>query len=299
MKNTPSIIQKLGFNADDKVVILHIDDIGSSHSSNVASFECLDYRIASCGSIIVPAPWFLEAVAFYKKFPKYDMGVHLTLTCEYNLYRWRALSSVDPCTGLLDSEGCLWRTTEEAITNVTTIAAETELRKQIQTALDNGIDVTHIDTHMGTVMDPKFLPIYLKLAREFKIPAFLPKVTRPLLLERGFGKSADFVLEMFQKLETSGVPMLDHIIIDTGGGYEDKTAYYYKLISEIEAGLTHLLFHAAKISPELCAIDADSAEWRNQDYEAFINPRLKECIKDNDIKIIGYREIRDYLRTND
>ena len=110
-----TLIEKLGFRASDKVVILHIDDIGFSHASNVASFKCLDFGIASCGSILVPSPWFLEVASIYRNNPKYDLGVHLTLTCEYNLYRWRALSSVDPKTGLLDSEKCLWRTEEEAI----------------------------------------------------------------------------------------------------------------------------------------------------------------------------------------
>jgi len=162
MTNIP-LIEKLGYEANnDKVVIFHIDDVGFSHSSNLASFECLDFGVASCGSVIVPAPWFLETASICKSKPRYDIGVHLTLTCEYDLYRWRALSSVNPDSGLLDSEKCLWRTTEEAIANVNPKAAEIEMRTQVQTALDSGIDVTHIDTHMGTVMDPKFLPSYLK-----------------------------------------------------------------------------------------------------------------------------------------
>ena len=102
MKNQ-SFIEKLGFKASDKVVIFHIDDMGFSHASNVASFECLDYGIASCGSVLVPAAWFLEVASICRKNPIYDVGVHLTLTCEYDLYRWSALSSVDRETGLLDS----------------------------------------------------------------------------------------------------------------------------------------------------------------------------------------------------
>ncbi|MBA7642220.1 hypothetical protein ES703_49909 [subsurface metagenome] len=90
----------------------------------------------------------MEVASIYRNNPKYDLGVHLTLTCEYNLYRWRALSSVDPKTGLLDSEKCLWRTEEEAIASVTVKAAEIEMRSQIQLALDNGIDITHIDSHI-------------------------------------------------------------------------------------------------------------------------------------------------------
>ena len=64
-----SIIEKLGYEADDKVVIFHIDDMGFSHAGNIASFECLDFGVASCGSVIVPAPWFLETASICKKNP--------------------------------------------------------------------------------------------------------------------------------------------------------------------------------------------------------------------------------------
>ena len=224
----PSIIEKLGFEADDKVVILHIDDMGFSHAGNVGPFECLDFGIASCGSVIVPSPWFLETASICRNNPKYDVGVHLTLTCEYDLYRWRAISSVDPKTGLLDSEGCLWKTTEEAVKNVTHKGAEMEMRAQIQKALDHGIDVTHIDTHMGTVADPKFIPIYLQMAREFNVPPFLPRVNRKFLIQMGFGENVEPMLEMFKNLEDSGIVMLDQIIIDTLNDSKDKTKYYFE-----------------------------------------------------------------------
>jgi len=290
------LIEKLGFEVSDKVVIFHIDDIGFSHASNVASFECLDFGVASCGSVLVPAPWFLETASICKKNPKYDIGVHITLTCEYDLYRWRALSSIDPKTGLLDSERSLWRTTEEAIKNITAEAAEREMRSQIEMALDNGIDITHIDSHMGTVMDPKFIMTYLRLAKEFNVVAFLPRVSKEDLIAMGLERYADIYLKMFSKIEASGAPLLDHIIIDTMGEHPDKIEYYCKRFAEIKPGITHFLFHPAKISPELSAITPDSASWRNLDYEAFINPKIKDCIKKHDLKIIGYRTIRDYIR---
>jgi len=294
--NKTALIEKLGFETTDKVVIFHIDDVGFSHSSNLATFECLDFGVASCGSVIVPAPWFLEAASICKKQPSYDMGVHLTLTCEYDLYRWRALSSVDPKTGLLDSERSLWRTAEEAIAKVNPQAAEIEMRAQVQTALDSGIDVTHIDTHMGTVMDPKFLPSYLKIAREFKVAAFLPRVSKEDLEKNGFGHLVDVFLKIFEKLEKSGTPILDYMIIDTMGDSPDKTDYYCKRFSEIKPGITHFLFHAAKMSTELNAIVPETAQWRDLDYQAFTDPKIKDCIEKYNLKIIGYREIRDMVR---
>ena len=96
-----TFFQKLGFSQDDKVVIIHIDEMGFSHAANVAAFNCLDFGIDSCGSFIVPAPWFLEVAAITKTTPQYDISVHLTLTSEYSTYRWRALCSVEPKAGLL------------------------------------------------------------------------------------------------------------------------------------------------------------------------------------------------------
>lgn len=291
-----SIIEKLGYEATDKVVIFHIDDMGFSHASNIASFECLDFGIASCGSIITPAPWFLEVASIYKNNPKYDLGVHLTLTCEYDFYRWRALSSFDPKTGLLDPESYLWRKSEEAIANVKPEAAKIELHSQIQLALDNGIDITHIDTHMGTVMHPKFIRSYLDLVKEFRIPGFFPKISREEMIARGLKNYIEIYEKILSIIKAEGFPLLDHIIIDTGGEQPDKIDYYRKLISEIKPGLTHFLFHPAKMSPELRAITPDSAFWRNQDYEAFTDKRIKDYVKELDIKIIGYKELRDLIR---
>ncbi len=292
------LIEKLGFESTDKVVILHIDDVGFSHASNVATFECLDFGIASCGSAIVPAPWFLETASICREKPSYDIGVHITLTSEYDYYRWRALSSVDTKTGLLDSERSLWRTAEEAIDRITTQAAEVEMRTQVQMAIDNGIDVTHIDTHMGTVMAPKFLPSYLKIAREFNVPAFLPRVSRTELEARGLGALADFYLKLLDDMEKKGTPLIDNIVTETMGDSPNKTEYYCKMFKEIKPGITHFLFHPAKVSPELKSIVPNSAKWRDLDYQAFTDPKLRECVKEYDLKVIGYREIRDVLRGN-
>jgi predicted glycoside hydrolase/deacetylase ChbG (UPF0249 family) len=290
------LLNKLGYDNTDKVVIFHIDDVGFSHSANLASFECLDYGIASCGSLIVPSSWFLEAVSICKKNPKYDIGVHLTLTCEYDLYRWRALSSVDPKSGLLDHEGALWRTTEEAVNNVSVKAAESEMRAQIQTAVNCGVNITHIDSHMGSVMTPKYLPTYLKLAEEYKVAPFIPRPTKEQLIEVGLGDQIDIYDRLFSQFEEKGVPVLDHMIIQTleGDGSKDKIDFYCKLIESIKPGVTHFLFHAAKMSSELLAIAPD-AHLRNQDYEAFTHPRLKGCVEANNLHIIGYKEIQEAL----
>lgn len=288
-------LKKMGFKDDDRVLIIHIDDIGFCHAANTAAFKCLDFGVASCGSIIVTAPWFLEAAAMCRDNPHHDVGVHLTLTSEYDTYRWPALSSRDPATGLMDEQGYLWRTAREAVKNIPLIAAEAEMRRQIETALEAGIEVTHVDTHMGTVVHPKFLGSYLKLASEFSVPAFLPNITRERLAQVSDPKLTDAYEQIIERVQTDAVPTLDEIITDTLHAEEDKLAFYRELIDNLKPGLTHLLFHPAELGDELQAITPDSCEWRNADYLCFTDPELKQFIDDADLTVIGYRDLKAHL----
>ncbi len=120
-----NLAERLGFAADDRVLILHADDVGSSHSANAAAFECLEKGSLTSGSVIVPAPWFPEAAAYAREHPEADLGVHLTLTCEYDFYRWRALTDRSAGPGLYDDECYLWRTVAEAVEHVSANEAQT------------------------------------------------------------------------------------------------------------------------------------------------------------------------------
>lgn len=287
-------LEKMGFGPEDRVLITHIDDMGFCHAANVASVACLQSGAASCASIIVNAPWFREAVDICKAHPEFDVGVHLTLTAEYPAYRWPALSSRDPSTGLLDKEGYLWHTREDAVRHVTADAAESEMRAQIDTALEAGIDVTHIDTHMGSVVHPKFLKSYLALAQEYGVPAFLPNVTRERLASLRHGDMAEDFLAVMEKIDNSAVPTLDEIIISTLVDLKDKDAFYKEIINGIQPGLTHLLFHPAITGDELAAI-ANTYDSRHADYLFWRNPDNRRYIEEAGIRLIGYRQLREHL----
>ena len=289
-------LEKMGFDEDDRVLITHIDDMGFCHAANEASLACLACGAASCASIIVNAPWFMEAARICVDHPEFDVGVHLTLTAEYPTFRWSALSSRDPSTGLLDNEGYLWHSREDAVRNVTVEAAEAEMRAQIDTALEVGIDVTHIDTHMGSVVHPKFLVSYLTLANEYGVPAFLPRITRERLEALAMGDAADDFMAILEKVDEAQVPVLDEIIIDTLVDLDDKAGFYREKIDGIGPGLTHLLFHPAINGEELQAI-ADTHLSRHADYLAWSKPETRQYIADVGIKQIGYRELRNHLAT--
>jgi len=229
-----------------------------------------------------------------KANPQLDLGVHLTLTAEYPTYRWPALSSRDPETGLLDADGYLWATREDAVRKVSVAAAEGEMRAQIDGALAAGIDVTHIDTHMGSVVHPKFLGSYLRLAHEYCVPAFLPRITRDRLQALGEGVMADEFLQVLAMIDTYQVPTLYDIIIETLVPKTSKHDFYRDLIKGVQPGLTHLLFHPAVAGAELEAI-ADTHASRHADYEAFLDRSLRDFAESLGIHLVGYRDLKAHL----
>lgn len=287
-------LARMGYGPDDRVLILHIDDMGFCHAANAASLACLTEGSATCASILVNGPWFQEAVQMAKANPQLDLGVHLTLTAEYPTYRWPALSSRDPETGLLDADGYLWATREDAVRKVSVAAAEGEMRAQIDGALAAGIDVTHIDTHMGSVVHPKFLGSYLRLAHEYDVPAFLPRITRDRLQALGEGDMADEFLQVLAMINTDQVPTLDDIIIETLVPKTSKHDFYRDLIKGVQPGLTHLLFHPAVAGAELEAI-ADTHASRHADYEAFLDRSLRDFAESLGIHLVGYRDLKAHL----
>ena len=156
--------------------------------------------------------------------------------------------------------------------------------------------MTHIDTHMGSVVHPKFLGRYLQLAREYGVPAFLPSITRDRLQTLGEGDMADEYLQILAMVEQDQVPTLDEILVETMVPLTQKNDFYRELIEKVQPGLTHLLFHPAVAGAELEAI-TDTHASRHADYEAFSDRSLREFAESLGIHVIGYRELKAHLTT--
>lgn len=289
-------LELLGLKADDRVLILNADDVGSTHASNVATFDCLEHGSLTSASILVPAPWFRETAAYAHAHPDADFGVHLTLTCEYSPFRWRALTGRSAAPGLYDEEGFLWHTTAQAVEHVSSAEAELELRAQIEAALAAGVDVTHLDTHMGTVLQPKFIEVYVSLGLEYGIPLFVYRPNPERLRRSGLGEYWAALEPQLQRLDEAGFPVLDHILTQTlGDAPKAKEALFKRMFAELRPGLTHFLVHPAKASDEVAAI-TESAPSRAEDYELFRDGSMAGELKRLGIKTTTYREIRDRYR---
>jgi predicted glycoside hydrolase/deacetylase ChbG (UPF0249 family) len=168
--------EKLGFSKDSKLLILHADDLGMSHSENSATIYGMEHGSINSASIMVPTPWFSEIAAYARAHPMADLGLHLTLTSEWSYLKWGPVASKSEVPGLVNKNGFLFSSVDSVHRSATTAEVEKELRAQIEKAKQFGVDFTHLDSHMGTIFGKaEFLKVLIKLGREYKVPVLLSK----------------------------------------------------------------------------------------------------------------------------
>jgi hypothetical protein len=288
------MLTRLGFEPDDRIAIVHADDVGMCHAANAAFVENLAFGVVTCGSVMMPCAWVPEIAAWCRDHPGVDLGVHVTLTSEWDKLRWRPVSTADPNSGLIDQEGYMWRSNAEVYAHLNPDAAIAEMRAQVELALRLGIDVTHIDTHMGTVMHPQLLPAYVKLSIEYQVPVMLPRIPKEKMPEWGIDpQTGEKLLAQMDTLVASGFPVLDLILAARDQG--DHLAVYKRLFDAVPPGLTHLLLHPSVPGSDIEAISG-SAQYRIADYQTFLRPELKAYLEAQRIHLIGYRRLRDMIR---
>jgi len=279
-----------------KVVVIHEDDVGMTHGANVAFAELSALGTCSCGSVMPPCPWFPEAVAMAKADGKLDLGVHLTLTSEKQPYRWRPLTSPPRSAGLTDAQGYFWPDVPNA-RRADPKAVEVELRAQIEVTLKAGFDVTHLDAHMGTVMCPEFVDIYLQLGLDYKLPILLIKDYNAFNPRSYSGPmSNDKYDAALARANAKGFPVFDVVQETMWGRKEDVETAYGAMFAKLPVGLTFLSLHF-NTPGDFEVIEPEQAYIRTDEYKLFKTGKIKQWAKTNGLEIVGMRAIRDDLRT--
>ncbi len=300
MKPNP-VLEKLGLADDDRAVIIHTDDIGMCQASLAAYADLVEVGLISAASTMVPCPWFPATAEFCRAHPdKVDMGVHITLTSEWRSgYRWGPISTRDPASGLLDETGYLPYTSEEVQARATPEAVQREIQAQVERAVAAGIDVTHIDTHMGTVFDPKFLESYVQTAVQYRVPPMLVRKDEAGILAMGMGftpETAAGLARHIEALTAMGLPMVDNVTFVPYAPGEDHVAHTQQFLKQLPPGLTYLIIHPSVDTPELRAIIPEGWQVRDAEYRTFCDERLRVTLHDEGIHVIGWRALRDMLR---
>ena len=294
---TPNpFLKKLGYSDSDRLVIIHTDDIGMCHASVQAFMDLWAFGTITSGATMVPCPWFPAVVQMCKADPEIDMGVHATLNAEWASYRWSPLSTRDQGSGLMDDSGYFHQWQPAVYENAKPEAVDAEVNAQIDKALMAGIDVTHVDSHMGTIMNPMFIQSYIQAAASRLLPNMLPRLDAKGMDIMGLGQDQIQMYQpVMQQLENIGVPMLNGLLSmplnDPNGQMETAK----EVLGDIPEGITHFVLHPCVDTAELRAIALDW-ESRVENYNVFMSDELKKFLEREDIKLIGYRQIRDAMR---
>jgi predicted glycoside hydrolase/deacetylase ChbG (UPF0249 family) len=288
-------LRRLGFAEADRVAIIHTDDIGMCQSSVAAFADLAAFGLISSGAVMVPCGWFPAAAAISRANPSYDLGVHLTLTCEWESYRWGPISTRDAQSGLIDAEGCFYRSTAEAQAHGRPDAVARELAAQVDRALAAGMRPTHIDTHMGAVYSSDLLPAYIDIARRYRLPPMFFRDDEAGWRARGADAgSAASMAQISRQLEDDGVPLIDHIVMLPLDAPDDRIGQAKRAFDSLPAGLTHFIIHPAHDTPEQRAIGPDWPS-RAADYAAFMSEELRAHIRSIGIQVIGYHALQELM----
>jgi chitin disaccharide deacetylase len=282
-----TIQEKLGYPKDAKLVIIHADDLGVAHSENAASTNAMEKGSVSSASIMVPTPWFPEIAHYAATHATADLGLHITLTSEWKYLKWGPVTAAHQVPGLVNKYGFLYSSVDSVRRSASATEVEEETRNQVKRAIQFGIDPTHLDSHMGTIFSrADYLKAYLKVGHEFKIPVFIPRQIEGILGVK------------FDSLITDRDVIVDHVV--TAMPQHLRTgfaAFYTNALKNIQPGLTYLIIHTAFDNDEMKAVAAGVQEWgsawRQLDYDFFTSAECARLLKENNIYVITWREIRD------
>ncbi len=289
----PTYAEKLGWPAGSRVVIFHVDDSGMSHDSNMGTIEAMEKGVATSTSIMFPCPWVPEFVHYWKKHPGLDVGVHVTLTSEWNEYRWGPVAGKKAVPGLVDEEGCLWDDVPRVMFKASPDEVETEIRAQVDRCVSMGMKPTHLDSHMGTVFaNFAFFERYLKVGIEMGIPVMLPgghmeyiQKENPLML--------DLARQMGKKAWDAGLPVLDDV--NTGGGAKspaDKKGQIIEFLHNVKPGVTQFIVHCTKPS-EIFQFISGSGGMRLAETQAMCDPDIRKAVEEEKIIITTWKELKE------
>ncbi len=274
-----TLAERLGYSPDDRLLIVNCDDLGMCHAANSGVYESLRMGVATSATLMVPCPWAREASAQYLGE---DIGVHLTLNAEWDLYRWGPIT-VAP--SLLDGDGGFPRTQTDVWDHADIDEVRRELRAQIERAILWGFDVSHLDSHMGTLqLRPEFFDVYLELAVDFGLPLRLSGSSSERLVGFPFRQLAS----------DEGVVFPDYFVTVTNGVGSRRAIE--NVLFDLRPGVTEVYLHPAADTPELRALAPDWAN-RVDDLHLLVHDTaLRARVSRSGVKLIGFRELRELQR---
>jgi len=279
-----TLVERLGYPPDTKLIIVHADDLGETHSVNAAAIKALQGGTINSASLMVPCPWFPEIADYAKSHPDADFGLHLTLTSERVYYRWGPVAPADKVPSLVDQNGYFHHDWEEN-EHINAKEVEVELRAQIERALAMGVRPTHLDSHQYRLLmnGKELFDVMLRVAHEYKLPVF---VTRDWFADHPY----------LQVSLDPGDIVLDHTVtIEPGISPEKWAEFYLTALKNLKPGVTEFVIHPGYDDDELRAATRErstwGSAWRQRDYDFFTSDQYRDILAQQKIKLITWREL--------
>ena len=281
------LAEKLGFSKDDKLLIIHADDIGLSNSVNKASFKALKNGYVSSGSIMMPCDYISDVGQFAIENPSIDLELHLTVTSEWRDYKWNGVLQPNKTPSLINKKGELFKNKKKFVLNADPLELKSELQAQVDLSKSIGIKPTHIDSHEGALFyDENLFKIYLEIGEENKLPVFVPKMVA-VHFDKNFPKPKNVVV------------IENFYMAQKGLEYDKWETFYLDILNNLNPGLSQLIVHLGYDDDEMKSISVDhpdfGSKWRNLDYNIVSSDNFQEALKRNNIQLVSWKEIQSAI----
>ena len=256
--------------ADPVALIIRTDDIGMSHSVNMAMQKLVSTGMPVSVSVMFACPWYQEAVEILKQHPNASVGIHLVLNSEWKNYRWGPVTGAAAVPSLVDENGYFFPAAEALRQHNPNVAeVEKELRAQIERALRSGVKIDYVDYHMGTAVQwPDFQAVTERLAQEYGLG-----------MSHYFGETEDspqYFAPPARKMDSLSV-----------------------LIDRLKPGLNMVITHVGIDDAELGALlDMNTSEPlpdmsknRQGELTALTSARFSAALKARNVVLLTYRDV--------
>jgi predicted glycoside hydrolase/deacetylase ChbG (UPF0249 family) len=281
-----TIQERLGYPASTRLLILHADDLGMSHSVNRAIFEALERGWVTSASILVPCPWFADVAQWAKTHPNADLGIHLDLNSEWTTFRWGPVSGRDAVPSLLDAQGYLPLETDYVTQRAKPLEVDRELRAQIDFARAAGVKVSHLDSHMAALFQTETLyDVYHRLGQSYDLPQLIERVGA-----RGGAEAPPWAVR------ARGDALVDRVLGMAPGVTADQWFdAYKKMLAPLPPGVYELIVHLGYDDDEMRGATSDhpnwGAAWRQSDLDLVKSAAFQDFLKQQQFRLITWREL--------
>ena len=282
-----SLAEKLGYSEDDKLLVIHADDLGLEESVNLTSFESLKKNSVTSASVIMNTEKIDEVANFSKLNPTLDLGVHLTVTSEWKIHKWGGILNDKDIPSMLNNNNHFYWNKRKFTKFSDLEEVRNELQAQIDLAISMGIKVSHIDSHEGALFfDPDIFKMYLDLAEKNNLLAFVP-IQASVHFDKNFPKpNHAIIFDQFFMAEAGIKP-------------DEMENYYLDILDDLKPGLSQIIVHFGLNNDKMKDITQGKVDygslWREKDYNVMNSEKFVKSLEENNIKLINYSDLKNVI----